>query len=287
MIYYVRYYLRQTRKALAKPTVRVAAWVLAWIYKLYMGLVWHTSRVEAYGMARAVAAVNRHRNILVAVWHDNVILAPRCCRIFSPTTLASRSDIGDVITAVLKLQNYHVFRGGSSRGRSRRTPILQQLVKYLNEREEVVLALTVDGSTGPARILKPGIIGLSHDTGAPIFAAHIACRPMFRLRSWDRTRVPLPFGRIVMVVEGPIHCSDRELDADEFQRLRALAQRLLEDTADRAERCLAGEPLPEPDPELGLDPSYGDRSCRPGKALLTPDEPPPNPRLRSPQKGVE
>ena len=270
--------IRSVRKKLSKPAVRIAAVGLAWMYRGYMSLVWRTSRVESYGMARAVNAVKRHRNIVVALWHDNVVLAPRCCRVFSPTTLASRSDIGEVITRILELQKYHVFRGGSSKGKSRRTPVLHQLVEHVRGREEVVLALTVDGSTGPARVCKPGIIALSCDTGAPIFAIHISCKPALKARTWDRTRFPLPFGRIVMVIEGPVGTTGNLTDADEFRRLRDQAQLLLDDTSDRADRCLAGEPLPPPDPRLELDPSYGDRDKRIGRHILLPEEPPPNPR---------
>lgn len=270
---------RRFRKKLSKPAVRLAAFVLAWTYRGYMSLVWHTSRVESYGMARAVNAVKRHRNVVVALWHDNVILAPRTCRVFRPTTLASRSDIGEVITAVLRMQRYHVFRGGSSHSRSRRVPVLQQLIRYVKQREEVMVALTVDGSTGPARVLKPGIIALSCETDAPIFAIHIACKPALKAPTWDRTRFPLPFGRIVMVMEGPILCGHRPVDADEFRRLREQTQLLLDDTAKRADRYLAGEFPPPPDPRLELDPSYGDRDLRIGRAILNPDEPPPNPRL--------
>ena len=278
IFWHIKYHTRQTRKKLSKPVVKVTAWTIGWAYKGYMGLVWHTSRVESYGMGRGVKAVNTHGNILIAIWHDNSILAGRCCKVFSPTTLASRSDIGEVITAVLKLQKYHVFRGGSSRGRSRRRPVLQQLGDYVRQRTEVVLALTVDGSHGPARVMKPGIIGLAMETDMPIFAIHIACKPKLHLPSWDRTRLPLPFGKIVMVLEGPIKRGENAGAGDEFERMRQQTQRLLEDTAERADRCLAGEALPDPDPGLGLDPSYGDRDLRKGRALLLPHEPPPRPR---------
>jgi len=270
--------LRSFRKKLSKPMVRIAAVAVAWVYRGYMSLVWHTSRIESYGVGRAVHAVVKHRRVVVAIWHDNVVLAPRAYRELSPTTLASRSDIGEVITAVLKLHGYHVFRGGSSRGKSRRTPVFPQLVSHVKELQEVMLALTVDGSSGPARVCKPGIIALSSEAQAPIFATHIACWPAIRLPSWDRTRIPLPFGKIVIVLEGPIVCTKHPIDADEFRRLREQTQLLLEDTARRADRCLAGEPLPPPDPRLDLDPSYGDRDKRVGRSILLRHEPPPNPR---------
>ncbi len=279
IFWHIKYHSRQTRKKLSKPAVWVTARVIGLLYYLYMGLVWHTSRVESYGMGRGVRAVLKHGNVVVAIWHDNAILAGRCCRELRPTTLASRSDIGEVITAVLNLQKYHVFRGGSSRGKSRRTPILQQLVSYLKKRKEVVLALTVDGSHGPARIMKPGIIGLAMETDMPIFATHLVCKPVLHLPSWDKTRVPLPFGKIVIVLEGPILRNKEASDSEEFERMRSQAQLLLEDTAERADKCLKGEPLPAPNEQLNLDPSYGDRSQRKGRRLLLPHEPPPDPRL--------
>lgn len=270
--------LRSFRKKLSKPTVRVAAVAVAWVYRVYMSLVWHTSRIESYGVGRAIRAMVEHRRVVVAIWHDNAVLAPRAYRELSPTTLASRSDIGEVITAVLKLHGYHVFRGGSSRGRSRRTPVLPQLVGHVKGRQEVMLALTVDGSSGPARVCKPGIIALSCETGAPIYATHVACRPALRLPSWDRTRVPLPFGKIVIVLEGPILSKKHPIDADEFRRLREQTQLLLDDTARRAERCVSGQTLAPPDPRLDLDPSYGERDKRVGRSFLLPHEPAPNPK---------
>ncbi len=279
IFWHIKYHARQTRKKLSKPLVGLTASAIGWLYKGYMGLVWHTSRVESYGMARAVKAVNTDGNILVAVWHDNAILAGRCCKVFRPTTLASNSDIGEVITAVLKHQDYHVFRGGSSRGKARKKPVLQQLVDYVNKRTEVVLALTVDGSTGPARMMKPGIIGLAGDTGMPLFAMHIACKPKLHLPSWDRTRIPLPFGKIVMVIEGPINCAKATTDGDAFEHLRQQGQLLLDDTAKRADQAIAGKPPDPPDAQLDLDPAYGEHDLRKGRALLLPHEPPPNPRL--------
>ena len=270
--------LRSFRKKLSKPTVRVVAVVIAWVYRGYMSLVWRTSRVEYYGIARTVYALKKHRNIALAVWHDNVGLAPRGYRELRLTTLASQSDIGEVITAVLKLQGHHVFRGGSSRGKSRRAPVLKQLIQYVKERQEVMLALTVDGSAGPARVLKSGIIALARDTGAPIFAVHFSCKPVIKARSWDRTRFPLPFGRIVIVTEGPILIKKDRVNADEFRRLREQTQLLLDDTARRADHCLLHGDLPPPDPALDLDPSYGDRDRRVGPSLFLPHEPRPNSR---------
>lgn len=271
--------LRSFRKKLSKPAVRAAAWVLARVVWVYLSLVWYTSRVESYGLARAINAMSRHRNILITLWHENVVLAPWAYREYKPTTLTSLSDIGEVLSAALKLQGYTVFRGGSSKGKSRRTAVLKDLVQYVKDRQEVLMALAVDGSSGPARVLKPGIIALSHETGAPIFAVHAVSSRAIKARTWDRTRFPLPFGRIVIVMQGPLRCDDNPLGAKEFRRLRDQAQLMLEDAETRAEYFLKHGELPPPNPALELDPSYGEEDRRVGRSLFLPHEPLPNPRL--------
>ncbi len=270
---------RSFRKKISGPTVKGTAWLLAWVFWAYLSLVWRTSRIESYGIGRAVQAMSRHRNILMTLWHENVVLTPWAIRDYKPTSLASRSDIGEVITAALERQGFHIFRGGSSKGKSRRTAVLKDLVQHVKDRQDVLLALAVDGSSGPVRVLKPGIIPLSNKTGAPIFAIHVISSRSVRARTWDRTRFPLPFGRIVVVMEGPLRCDDNKLGGKEFRRLRDQAQLLLEDAATRAEYFLKHGELPPPNPALDLDPSYGEEDKRTGRSLFLPHETLPNPRL--------
>ncbi len=270
---------RSFRKMLSGPTVKGTAWLLAWVIWAYMSLVWRTSRIESYGIGRAVNAMSRHRNILMTLWHEDVVLAPWAYREYKPTTLASISDIGEVIAAALKRQGYTVFRGGSSKGKSRQTAVLKDMVQHVKDRQDVLLAIAVDGSSGPVRVLKPGIIPLSNSTGAPIFAIHVISSRSIKARTWDRTRIPLPFGRIVVVMEGPLRCDDNKLGGKVFRRLRDQAQLMLEDAANRAEHCLKHGELPPPNPALDMDPSYGEEDRRTGRSLFLPHETLPNPRL--------
>jgi lysophospholipid acyltransferase (LPLAT)-like uncharacterized protein len=270
---------RSFRKKLSGPTIRGTAWILAWFIWAYMSLVWRTSRIESYGVGRAVHAMKQHRNILTTLWHENVILTPWAYREYKPTTLASVSDIGEVIAAALLRQGYTVFRGGSSKGKSRQTTVLKDMVQHVKERQDVMLAIAVDGSSGPARVLKPGIIPLSSETGAPIFTITAVSSHSIKAPTWDRTRIPLPFGRIVVVMQGPLRCDLNPLRGKEFRRLRDQAQLLLEDATNRAEHFLKYGELPPPNPALDLDPSYGEEDNRTGRSLFLPHEPLPRPRL--------
>jgi lysophospholipid acyltransferase (LPLAT)-like uncharacterized protein len=74
-----------------------------------------------------------------------------------------------------------------------------------------------------------GIASLARATGAPVLLVGLACEPCRRLKTWDRTLIPLPFARAAMVWDGPL-IAPRDADpavlADEWSaRLNAVSER--------------------------------------------------------------
>ncbi|XAL98543.1 DUF374 domain-containing protein [Phycisphaeraceae bacterium D3-23] len=253
------------RKRLKAGLKRLGAWGIAVTYHIHIWCVWRTARIEVAGCDRLIEAMRRHDRLALAMWHENLIIAAYALRECRPTTVASKSDIGDVISTILDRLDYRVFRGGSSRGKSRRSPVLEEMVAYFKSHRDVMMALTVDGSAGPARKMKPGVIALAGQAQAPIFVMHCVCRPCFRIWTWDRTRVPLGFGKIVIVFEGPVMPGDPGIKG--FRVARDKTDLLLHDAARRAEAYLKTKQLPATDPELGLDPGYGSDDMRRGRTL--------------------
>jgi lysophospholipid acyltransferase (LPLAT)-like uncharacterized protein len=78
--------------------------------------------------------------------------------------------------------------------------------------------------------VKPGVLLLARQTNALILPISIGIARRFVARSWDRHRVPLPFGRCVYVIGEPIdvgkadersvHFTTEDLEAA-FARLAA------------------------------------------------------------------
>jgi lysophospholipid acyltransferase (LPLAT)-like uncharacterized protein len=72
-------------------------------------------------------------------------------------------------------------------------------------REQGCLAgIVADGSKGPARIAQKGAVVLARETGVPVMPTGFAARPAFRFNSWDRTILPFPVSKVVMVYGQPI-----------------------------------------------------------------------------------
>ena len=179
--------LRRLKKVFSKPLARLATLALPATYLFYMNLVYRTSRITHINLAEMQEARVRHGRVLAGVWHEVVFLVAYSFREFHGSTLASRGDLGDLVARMLELCQFEVFRGGSSRGRSRRKRVLVDLIRHMKTHHNVIYGITVDGSHGPAHVLKSGIVAIARSTGAPIYATHIACRPCLRAPSWDRT----------------------------------------------------------------------------------------------------
>jgi hypothetical protein len=154
--------------------------------------------------------------ILFALWHGRMFLSIQAHRREGIVTMASRSKDGDVIAGWLERNGYSVVRGSSTRGGSQ---ALREMVRRIRAGRDA--ALTVDGPTGPPRIVQPGIVQLARLTGGwilPITSS--SARPRF-LASWDRYLLPLPFSRNVVLYGEPFPIPADAADAGVGERIAA------------------------------------------------------------------
>ena len=105
---------------------------------------------------------------------------------------------------MLELCTFVVFRGGSSTKKSRRdTSVLKPMIEHMKQTHEVIYGITVDGSQGPAYRMKPGSLVIAQECGKPIALARTWYKRCVRLKTWDRTAIPLPFNDIRYYLRAP------------------------------------------------------------------------------------
>lgn len=173
------------------------------LYVAYMWLVDATSRKnDALLDELLLGSLERHDRAVAVLWHQEVFSVAYNYRRFRGHTLASVSDFGQVITRMLALCNYTVFRGGSG-SKSRRTSVLRQLIAHMKSSPRVIYGLTVDGSRGPVHRVKPGCVAIARACRAPIVIVRTWYRYGITVPSWDRTQIPLPFNRKLTLAAGP------------------------------------------------------------------------------------
>lgn len=129
---------------------------------------------------------------VILLWHEHL---PICIRAFAGKSihvLISRSADGEWAARACLRFGYRVHRGSSSRGS---LGGLKSLARAL-EGGPALVGMALDGPRGPRRAAKAGSLWLARTAGVPVVPVHVRPARAFRLGSWDRALVPLPFARV-------------------------------------------------------------------------------------------
>ncbi|MFO7607756.1 MAG: DUF374 domain-containing protein [Candidatus Krumholzibacteriia bacterium] len=147
-----------------------------------------------------------HRDILPAILHV------RSCR---PVLMVSSSPDGDILVRTLGEDEFGFVRGSGEEHGSRAFLSLCRLVE-----DGRSAGLAVDGPKGPYGIVRDGVLHLARRTGAPIVPLRAEARGALVLRTWDRTVVPLPGGRVTVTAGQPLALA-RDADSAALAGVRA------------------------------------------------------------------
>ena len=175
------------------------------LISLYLGLCYATTRWTLLGAERVAPTLERGGPLIVAFWHERLPLMPmlwRKARERFPAlrpkrvqVLVSRHRDGRFIGAVMRQFELEMVHGSSSRGGA---AAAMAMLRGLQHGQ--IAAITPDGPRGPRREAAPGVAHLAAVAGVPVIPCAAATTRMRLLPSWDRMRLPLPFGRGVVVV---------------------------------------------------------------------------------------
>ena len=139
--------------------------------------------------------------VIFALWHRHAFFVPllRGVQRQPITVLLSAHRDAQIVAVAVRLRGLKVVAGSSTRGGL--TAYLQ-LRRVLDQRQSV--CITPDGPKGPAEQVKAGVIHLAQLSGCAIVPVAVACSRVHRLRSWDRSVLPLPFSRVVIALGEPL-----------------------------------------------------------------------------------
>jgi lysophospholipid acyltransferase (LPLAT)-like uncharacterized protein len=174
--------------------------------------------------------------VVYAVWHGRMLMFPFLYgKRRAPHVLASRSRDGEVVSRLARGFGFRVVRGSSSRGGSTALRVLARLLR--EERAEV--AIVSDGPRGPRHVAQAGAILLAKLGGAPVVPLGFGASRATVLDSWDRSLVPHPFARAVVVFGEPLHVSP-DADRAGLEEARQRLQAGLEAATAEADRLAGG-----------------------------------------------
>ncbi len=222
----------------AKPVLTAAGYILG-AYLKFVRITTHFTfePTDIYGQ------LEDHLPIIVASWHGQhflVALMRRPGHDFA--VLVSLSPDGEINAVAARTMGIKVIRGSTARARQRTIEKggargMREMITAL--KEGLSVAQTADISLTQSRRCGLGVITMAKLSGRPIVPVASVTRWHIAIKSWDRTRVPLPFGRGGCVVGAPIYVP-ADAGEQELESARIKVEGSLNAAQDRAEALVAG-----------------------------------------------
>lgn len=222
-------------------------WVRTLLVRLFLGytnLVHRTTRWSYAGTQVLEDDVGAGRPRVVVAWHSRLAMTSYCRDWTNDrlSVLASYHRDAQILTRGLEARGINVIELLTT---GDNTNALRAAVKEL--RDGRTLGIAPDGPMGPREYVKPGAIVAAQITQAPVCALAYSVSWKFRLKTWDRFVVPLPFGRGVFVLsEGQV--PPRRMNEEQHEAFRIAVEDDLNRTTAEADRMVAAREKGHPQP---------------------------------------
>ena len=181
--------------------------------------------------------------LIALFWHGRIAQGMACRPLLGNKprkVMISLSRDGDFISIAASRLRIPPIRGSTGRegpgGRKGGANAFREAVSFI--RQGGVMILTPDGPRGPREVLPIGPAQMARMAACPVFLMSLASEPALTLKSWDRARIPLPFARGCVVLEGPLELPHRASE-EQLEAARADWQSRMDAGQHRAEAMLA------------------------------------------------
>ncbi|MFZ4403261.1 MAG: lysophospholipid acyltransferase family protein [Pseudobdellovibrionaceae bacterium] len=194
---------------------------LVWLLYVSLSKSWRLTLIEP---AKMQDDLKTHRSFVLAHWHGDELALIHLANHYKIATITSTSKDGELMDKVLKKLGASTSRGSSTRGA---IGALKGLVRLAKSGRRCSFA--VDGPKGPLHVVKPGVFELSKLLKQDIYTAGVVCDRAWRFsKSWNKTYLPKPFAKVVIVWSGPWSPISENQDPRDPQELKKLAEQLHE-----------------------------------------------------------
>lgn len=218
---------------------------LAWLVALYVEAIIATLRWRFEGREAVDTAMASPEGLIALFWHGRIAQGLACRPLLADKpfrAMISLSRDGEFIALAARRLRIPTIRGSAGRGEGGHTKgganAFRQALGFIAQGDVVVL--TPDGPRGPREALPAGPVQMARAADCGVFLMSLAARPELAVSSWDRARIPLPFARGQVVLEGPLRVSP-DADEEEMEAIRADWQARMRAGQERAERLLTAD----------------------------------------------
>jgi lysophospholipid acyltransferase (LPLAT)-like uncharacterized protein len=204
--------------------------LLAWLFSLYIRLVFITSRKTRYVDEASERYMRGDDNAVFAFWHGRMMLLPAFCPPGRKMhVLISLHRDGVLISRVISHFGQATISGSTSK---RGMGALIEIVRALKGGDNV--SITPDGPRGPVQVVAQGTAAIAKLTGKPVLPVTFSSTRCVRFKSWDRFMLALPFGHIAFLVGAPVVLS-RDASEEQEEECRLAIEQAMNRLVEKAD----------------------------------------------------
>ena len=212
----------------------VGLWISATLIALLMLLFCLSVRWTAHNKGAMKSLRKAGKTPILIFWHEHIFCMPYIGPSHTAALQSPHADGRLLAYATIFFGIKPVF------GSSNRQAVsgMRSLIREMKGGR--VAAISPDGPRGPARNLAAGTIALAQITGQPIIPCVWSTERCWRIKSWDRMRIPKPFSRGHILWGDPIYLeksSDKQTQEDE----RAALEAVLTDMTEQCDQLANGQ----------------------------------------------
>jgi lysophospholipid acyltransferase (LPLAT)-like uncharacterized protein len=198
---------------------------------LLVKMISMTYRLRLVDPENESKVLDRDGSIIYASWHQRFFPGISFFATRKPISIMiSQSKDGEFVARIVDMLGWRSVRGSSTRGG----------LEALNELKRLAtsgykIGHIVDGSNGPASVIKPGLLRIAQVSGQAVVPIITSGEKKWVFNSWDKFMLPKPFSR-VMIRFGDAIYVEPDLDEAAFEDKRLLIENSMRDLYEDTDR---------------------------------------------------
>lgn len=205
----------------------------------YLRFAYRTSKWQRLGFEAMDDAVRNGDTVIMVMWHQRLIMIPymfdtslgKCCG------LTSSARAGTMVGKLMRRFGVDFVPMAS---RTRHVALSRIVLKRMKNGDSLIIA--ADGSRGPARQSSTVPVVWGRVSGKRIFAVGYSSRRAIEIPTWDKTMIPAPFTRGVLMCQEWTQKVPRNGSEEDYEALRLDLQALLDDVTDSCDQTIGRTP---------------------------------------------
>ncbi len=167
-------------------------------------VLFRTNRWVVSGENNLRGSIKENSPVLLSTWHSRFLYGTyflKLKKINNLWAISSTHRDSQIMAYFLQRSHFKLIRGSSTRGWDN---VIKQMLRVFKN-SNTILAITNDGPTGPRRIAKYGSYKIAKKNRVQIIAVSAISTRFWELNSWDRLKIPKPFGTIYISFSKPMN----------------------------------------------------------------------------------